>query len=314
MDLLREAELQLRRVDELVGKPSEGLEPLMASCLQLAALLDEKEWELLFNLNLFGYEKDLKRRERWIGYDGFSRKPEWDAIKVFIEDRKGEPGLEGSYGHSVAELEELLRQGVGLSEGGYNDETLTKSNFAVRAAIRRSRARAVLFASHARRRLVKLGLAQTPQRDSKGRVFIGHGRSNAWKELREFLEQRLGLQWDEFNRESPAGIATVERLQTMLSSASFAFLVLTAEDHSVDGSARARENVVHEAGLFQGCLGFRRAIVVLEDGCNEFSNIAGLGQIRFPRGSLESKFEEIRRVLEREAVIPGTPGQANDKG
>jgi predicted nucleotide-binding protein len=43
-------------------------------------------------------------------------------------------------------------------------------------------------------------------------------------------------------------------------------------------------NVVHEAGLFQGRLGFERAIILLEEGCKSFSNIEGLGQIRFPKG------------------------------
>ena len=62
-------------------------------------------------------------------------------------------------------------------------------------------------------------------------------------------------------------------------------------------------NVVHEAGLFQGRLGFEKAIILLEQGCEEFSNIHGLGQIRFQRGFIKSAFEEIRRVLEREAII-----------
>ena len=89
----------------------------------------------------------------------------------------------------------------------------------------------------------------------------------------------------------------------MLDSAGFAFLVLTAEDQQPDGTYRARENVVHEAGLFQGRLGFRRAVLVVEDGCSEFSNITGLTQIRFPKGKVDAKFEEIRRVLEREGLI-----------
>jgi predicted nucleotide-binding protein len=62
-------------------------------------------------------------------------------------------------------------------------------------------------------------------------------------------------------------------------------------------------NVIHEAGLFQGRLGFQRAIVVLEEGCEEFSNIQGLGQIRFPRGNISAVFENIRQVLEREGLI-----------
>jgi predicted nucleotide-binding protein len=133
-------------------------------------------------------------------------------------------------------------------------------------------------------------------------VFIGHGRSLVWRELKDFLEDRLGLSVDEFNRVPVAGIATATRLSEMLDAAAFAFLVLTAEDEQTGGKVRARENVVHEVGLFQGRLGFSRAIVLLEDGCEEFSNIHGLGQIRFPRGNIAAKFEDIRAVLERERI------------
>ena len=88
----------------------------------------------------------------------------------------------------------------------------------------------------------------------------------------------------------------------MLGRAWFAFLVMTGEDLHGDGAAHARENVIHEAGLFQGRLGFERAIILLEEGCAEFSNIHGLTTIRFPAGNIEPKFEEIRRVLERESA------------
>jgi predicted nucleotide-binding protein len=80
-------------------------------------------------------------------------------------------------------------------------------------------------------------------------------------------------------------------------------LVLTAEDLHADASLHARENVIHEAGLFQGRLGWRKAIILLEDGCDEFSNIVGLGQIRFVKGKIASCFEEVRRVLEREGLL-----------
>jgi predicted nucleotide-binding protein len=134
-------------------------------------------------------------------------------------------------------------------------------------------------------------------------IFIGHGRSLVWRELKDFLEDRLGLSVDEFNRVPVAGIATSTRLSEMLDAAAFAFLVMTAEDELTDGTLRARENVVHEVGLFQGRLGFARAIVLVEDECKEFSNIHGLGQIRFPTGNIAAKFEDIRAVLEREGVI-----------
>ena len=134
-------------------------------------------------------------------------------------------------------------------------------------------------------------------------MFIGHGSSDEWKILKDFLADRLELTWDEFNREPNAGITTKERLESMLDDASFAFLVMTGEDETNDGKLVARQNVVHEIGLFQGRLGFSRAIVLLEEGCEEFSNIVGLTQIRFPKGNLMAKSEEIRRVLERENLV-----------
>jgi predicted nucleotide-binding protein len=134
-------------------------------------------------------------------------------------------------------------------------------------------------------------------------IFIGHGRSGQWRVLKDFLKERLNLEYEEFNRVSSAGIGTQERLAEMLQQCSCAFLVMTGEDLHGDGMLHSRENVIHEAGLFQGRLGWRKAIVLLEEGCEEFSNIVGLGQIRFQKQNIASCFEEIRRVLEREGIL-----------
>lgn len=100
-----------------------------------------------------------------------------------------------------------------------------------------------------------------------------------------------------------AGVTNIARLAEMIDASGVAFLILTAEDEQVDGGVVARQNVVHEAGLFQGRLGFTRAIVVLEEGCEPFLNIEGLGQIRFSAGHVSAAFEEVRRVLEREGFL-----------
>jgi predicted nucleotide-binding protein len=141
-------------------------------------------------------------------------------------------------------------------------------------------------------------LSKTP------RVFIGHGRSAEWLKLKDFLVDRLKLTYEEFNRESPAGYSTKERLQQMLRTSDFAFLVMTSEDEHADGTRHARENVIHEIGLFQGARSFERAIILLEQGCEEFSNIAGITQIRFPQGFIMASSEEVRKVLEREGLLP----------
>jgi predicted nucleotide-binding protein len=75
---------------------------------------------------------------------------------------------------------------------------------------------------------------------------------------------------------------------------------MTGEDETTGGLTLARQNVIHEAGLFQGKLGFSKAIVLLEDGTEEFSNIAGIQQIRFAKGNIKETFGEVLAVLRRE--------------
>jgi predicted nucleotide-binding protein len=135
------------------------------------------------------------------------------------------------------------------------------------------------------------------------KIFIGHGHSLVWRELKDFLQDRLNLAWDEFNRVPVAGVTNVARLSEMLDNAAIALLIMTAEDEQRDGSMRARLNVVHEAGLFQGRLGFTRALILLEEGCESFSNIDGVGQFRFPRGRISAVYEDGRLVLEREGLL-----------
>jgi len=143
----------------------------------------------------------------------------------------------------------------------------------------------------------------TNNEDDRNKIFLGHGHSKIWLELKSFIQDRLKLPWEEFNRISAAGIPTQIRLNEMLNNSCFAFIILTGEDETLDGKIRARENVVHETGLFQGKLGFNKAIILLEEGCEEFSNIHGLGQIRFPKNEIKSIFEDIRKTLERENII-----------
>ena len=92
---------------------------------------------------------------------------------------------------------------------------------------------------------------RTLTRNAKGtKVFIGHGHSLVWWELKDFVENKLGIDVEEFNRVSVAGVPNTIRLESMLDSSMFAFIVMTGEDEQPDGQLRTRENVVHEAGLF----------------------------------------------------------------
>ena len=148
---------------------------------------------------------------------------------------------------------------------------------------------------------------QTVNRDTMNnenkKYFIGHGGSPEWLKLKDFLENTLKLPYEEFNRIPQAGKITSVSLKEMLESCCMAFLIMTGEDEHTDGTLHARSNVIHEIGLFQAQLGYERAIILQEEGCEVFSNIHGITYIPFPKGNIEAAFEKIRRVLQRESIL-----------
>jgi predicted nucleotide-binding protein len=145
---------------------------------------------------------------------------------------------------------------------------------------------------------VSAKVAPLPRRDIT--VFVGHGRSPLWRDLKDHLHEHHGYAVEAYEIGARAGHAIRDILEDMLKRSSFALLVLTAEDQTAEGSLRARQNVVHELGLFQGRLGFSRAIVLLEEGTEEFTNIEGIQQIRFSRGNIREVFGDVLATLRRE--------------
>jgi predicted nucleotide-binding protein len=134
-------------------------------------------------------------------------------------------------------------------------------------------------------------------------VFIGHGRSKLWARLKVYLEDELNLATITYESESHVGESIVPVLEKMLEQGSFAVLVLTAEDKTSEGSKRARQNVIHEAGLFQGRLGFKKAVLLRQDGLEGLTNVDGLQYIGFSGDSIEQTFYELQRVLKREGLL-----------
>lgn len=135
------------------------------------------------------------------------------------------------------------------------------------------------------------------------KIFIGHGRSEVWRETKDFILETLGLEYEEFNRVSPAGEFIGNRLEEMLDISCMAFLIMTGEDEQTDGSVHARQNVVHEIAKCQERFGFKRAIILLEMGCERFSNMGDIIYIDFAKGNIKETFGEIVRVLIRESII-----------
>jgi len=137
------------------------------------------------------------------------------------------------------------------------------------------------------------------------RVFVGHGRDPQWRDLKDHLHELHGLDVVAYEIGPRAGLSVKDVLERMLNASSFALLVLTAEDQSIDGEWNARQNVIHELGLFQGRVGFTRAIALLEDDVQEFSNILGVNQIRFSKGNIRETFGDVVATIRREFETNG---------
>jgi predicted nucleotide-binding protein len=131
-------------------------------------------------------------------------------------------------------------------------------------------------------------------------IFVGHGRSQQWRDLKDHLHEQHGYPVEAYEVGARAGHTIRDILESMLDESSFAILVLTGEDESKEGKLHPRLNVVHELGLFQGTLGFSKAIALLEDGTEEFSNIHGIQQIRYSKNNIRETFGDVLATIRRE--------------
>ena len=131
-------------------------------------------------------------------------------------------------------------------------------------------------------------------------IFIGHGRSLQWRELKDHLQEKHEYRVVAYETGARAGHTVRDILEDMLKESSFALLVMTAEDETSDGLKRARQNVVHEAGLFQGRLGFRRALMLIEKDLDLFSNVDGIEYLEYSKGNIKETFGDVLATLKRE--------------
>ncbi len=138
------------------------------------------------------------------------------------------------------------------------------------------------------------------QKLEKSTIFIGHGRSIIWRELKDHLQDKHGFIIEAYETGARTGHAIRDILEDMVEKSKFAILVLTAEDEQSDGQLRARQNVIHEAGLFQGRLGFSRAILIIEEGVEELSNFDGIQHIKFAKGNIKEVYGEVLATIRRE--------------
>ncbi len=129
------------------------------------------------------------------------------------------------------------------------------------------------------------------------RVFISHGLPPDWLEVQGFIEKDLGISTLELAQEPNRGRTVLQKLAEESNRCIYAVVVMTGDDKIEDGALRARENVMHEIGYFQGKFGLANVCLLHEEGVNIPSNIHGLVYIPFPKGIVSAAFGALRREL-----------------
>lgn len=133
------------------------------------------------------------------------------------------------------------------------------------------------------------------------RLFIGHGgASSDWLVLQHALQNQHHYDVEAFETGARTGHTVRDVLEGALARASMALIIHSAADQASDDTSRARQNVVHEAGLFQGRLGFSRALILVEDGVQLYSNLDGIQHIKYTAGQIGATVGEILAVIRRE--------------
>lgn len=129
------------------------------------------------------------------------------------------------------------------------------------------------------------------------RIFISHGRSEEWRKLQAYLEKDLEHNTLELAQEANLGRTVLQKLSEEAQKCSIAVIVMTGDDTTENGEIRARENVMHEIGFFQGFYGLNNVVLLHESGVNIPSNIHGLVYIPFAKDTIDTTFGALLREL-----------------
>jgi len=134
-------------------------------------------------------------------------------------------------------------------------------------------------------------------------VFIAHGRSLLYLEVYRYLKEDLLLEPVAFETEDHTSQQISEILNQYLDRATVAVIVMTGEEQTMSNQLLARQNVVHEAGLFQAKLGFDRVAILKDKNAENFSNIQGLIYIPFDPQDITGCFYKLRRFLAKHEIV-----------
>jgi len=198
---MKQLDLQKQKlIDEInLGlEQSESLVPILRKAVRLAKLNQDRESQFLFELHLDGMSAvGGIRAQKWPD----NVKPTWNFVDAFREDRAVDS--EQIQGLSVermealiAEVKELRRVAAAKDLYNENASNLLKTQLDFQQILTRIRNRVGNFVVQVEDVLsTNSGPEVVEVKDTRSKpktVFIGHGRSPLWRDLKDFLAERLG--------------------------------------------------------------------------------------------------------------------------
>jgi hypothetical protein len=145
--------------------------------------------------------------------------------------------------------------------------------------------------------LLAFGVEHPGGGDDDFTVFLGHGRNLQWRALADHLRTRHGFDVVTYETSARVGQPAMDVLAELAADVSFAILLHTAEVIGDGNTFHAGANVIHETGYFQARLGPSRALIVREENCHPFANVAGLTELKFRTGGVQEIFGDVVAIL-----------------
>ena len=109
--------------------------------------------------------------------------------------------------------------------------------------------------------------------------------------------------------ESRVNCYPLDVLADMLDRAAFAILLLTGEDPTPKSGMRARQNVVHELGLFRGRLGFDKVVLIRDIDIEPPTNIDGWQSVILRRDNIPETLRELEAAMRKAGLLHRDPSQ-----
>ena len=122
------------------------------------------------------------------------------------------------------------------------------------------------------------------------RVFVFHGRNPLWKQVAEFVENKLEIEALALDPEDDGDVTDIDALDQASEDASHAIVVVTADDD--------REKTLHAIGYFQGLYGPNNVLVLRESSVEEFGSVSGVIYLAFEGREIASTFPAVAEEIE----------------